>query len=217
MFFAEAEGFSHLHVHVVPRMPDLPPDQVGPAVLTHIGAPESAWVPEDERDAFGRAMQSELGELASPLPSPQAPDISDEDDVARRSAEAMLSADVASSSAGVALVDVGPGRAVMTMTLTPAMLNGHGIAHGGYVFLLADSAFAVACNSHGVRTVAAGCDISYLGPVEAGDVLTAVAEERVPAGRNGICDVTVRRADGMVVAEMRGRSRTIGGSLLGGE
>jgi acyl-CoA thioesterase len=140
----------------------------------------------------------------------------DEDEVARRSAAAMLSTDVAAARAGVALDEVAPGRAVMTMTVTSEMLNGHSIAHGGYVFLLADTAFAVACNSHGVRTVAAGCDISYLEPAEAGDVLTAVAEERVRAGRSGICDVTVRRADGTVVAELRGRSRTIGGSLLDG-
>jgi acyl-CoA thioesterase len=86
--------------------------------------------------------------------------------------------------------------------------------HGGYVFLLADTAFAFACNSYGERTVAAGGDIVFLDPARAGDVLTAEAVERARVGRSGVYDVTVRRADGSVVAEMRGRSRTVGGSLL---
>jgi acyl-CoA thioesterase len=138
----------------------------------------------------------------------------DPDDVARRSAHAMLDADVASRSAGVELREVGPGRAVATMTVTDAMLNGHGIAHGGFVFLLADTAFAVACNSYGRRTVAAGCDITYLSPAKAGDELVAEAVERSREGRSGIYDVSVRRADGSAVAELRGRSRTIDGTLV---
>ena len=94
------------------------------------------------------------------------------------------------------------------------MVNGHDIAHGGYVFLLADTAFAVACNSYGQNTVAAGCDITFIAPVHAGDRLTAEAAERHRAGRSGIYDVSVRRADGTVVAELRGRSRTIAGTLV---
>ncbi len=138
----------------------------------------------------------------------------DPDDVARRSAAAMLDGDRASAAAGVALVGVGPGRATATMTVRPDMVNGHDIAHGGYVFLLADTAFALACNSYGQPTVAAGCDIAFVAPVHAGDELTAVAEERHRHGRSGLYDVSVRRGDGTVVAELRGRSRTIAGTLL---
>jgi acyl-CoA thioesterase len=88
------------------------------------------------------------------------------------------------------------------------MINGHGMAHGGYVFLLADTAFACACNSYGPATVAAGGEIDFLQPVRDGDELEAVAEERARYGRSGIYDVTVRRA-GEAVAEMRGRSRVL--------
>lgn len=138
----------------------------------------------------------------------------DPDDVARRSAEAMLGDDRASAGAGIELVDVTPGRATATMTVRADMVNGHDIAHGGYVFLLADTAFAVACNSYGYSTVAAGCDITFTAPVRAGDRLTAEAAERHRAGRSGIYDVTVRRHDGTVVAELRGRSRTVTGTLI---
>jgi phenylacetic acid degradation protein PaaD len=100
------------------------------------------------------------------------------------------------------------------MTVRADMVNGHDIAHGGYVFLLADTAFAVACNSYGQSTVAAGCDIAFVAPVHAGDRLTAEATERHRAGRSGIYDVSVRREDGTVVAELRGRSRTITGTLV---
>lgn len=135
-------------------------------------------------------------------------------ELARRSALAMLGDDEASRRAGVQLRGVGPGWSTLTMTVTPEMLNGHGIAHGGFVFLLADTAFAVACNSYGRRTVAAGADITYLAPSVAGDELVAEAQERVRAGRNGLYDVSVRRADGTPVAELRGRSRTIEGTLV---
>jgi acyl-CoA thioesterase len=140
--------------------------------------------------------------------------LTDPEEIARRSAEVMLAGDQASAGAGVALVDVGPGRAIATMTVRPDMVNGHSIAHGGYVFLLADTTFAVACNSYGRNTVAAGCDIAFLAPVKAGDVLTAEANERYRAGRSGIYDVAVWRADGTFVAELRGRSRTIAGTLV---
>jgi phenylacetic acid degradation protein PaaD len=145
---------------------------------------------------------------------PPDPGLPDPVDLARRSAEAMLGDDAASRAAGVRLLDVGPGRAVATMTVTAAMTNGHGIAHGAYVFLLADTAFAVACNSYGRRTVAAGCDITYLSAAEVGDELVAEACERARSGRSGVYDVSVRRADGSAVAELRGRSRTINGTLV---
>jgi len=140
--------------------------------------------------------------------------LTDPVEIARRSAEVMLAGDLASAGAGVELVDVGPGRAIATMTVRPDMVNGHAIAHGGFVFLLADTAFAVACNSYGRNTVAAGCDIAFVAPVEAGDVLTAEANERHRAGRSGLYDVSVWRADGTVVAELRGRSRTVAGTLV---
>ena len=137
-----------------------------------------------------------------------------EADLARRCADAMLDDDEASRAAGVRLREVGPGQAVTTMTVRDDMVNGHGIAHGGYVFLLADTAFAVACNTYGQRTVAAGCDIAFLAPVAAGDELVATALERHRSGRNGIYDVSVQREDGTVVAELRGRSRTIAGTVV---
>lgn len=121
----------------------------------------------------------------------------------------MFQADLASRKAGIELVEAGDGTATVRMTIGPDMVNGHAIAHGGYVFLLADTAFACACNSRGPVTVAAGADISFLAPVREGDVLVAQATERVSYGRSGIYDVTVRR-DGQPVAEFRGRSRTIG-------
>jgi acyl-CoA thioesterase len=107
------------------------------------------------------------------------------------------------------LLEAGEGRAAVRMRIAQTMINGHGIAHGGYVFMLADTAFACACNSAGPITVAAGADIMFLRPVREGDVLTAIAAERVTYGRSGVYDVTVSR-DGEVVAEFRGRSRTVG-------
>ena len=123
----------------------------------------------------------------------------------------MFDADVASRALGIELLEAGRGRAVARMRVTDAMINGHGLAHGGYLFLLGDTAFACACNSHGPVTVASGGDISFVTPARAGDELVAVAEERVRFGRSGIYDVTVHRgeAGGDVIAEMRGRSRTI--------
>ncbi|MPY78461.1 MAG: hydroxyphenylacetyl-CoA thioesterase PaaI [Actinophytocola sp.] len=127
----------------------------------------------------------------------------------RNAAERMLDADKASRALGIELAELSEGRAVMTMTVTDLMVNGHDIAHGGYVFLLADTAFACACNSHGPVTVAAGAEVSFVASARLGDVLVATAEERTRFGRNGIYDVTVRRDDGAVIAEFRGRSRTI--------
>jgi acyl-CoA thioesterase len=129
-------------------------------------------------------------------------------DEGRAAAERMFAADTASAHLGIELLETGGGAARLRMTVTDAMVNGHGIAHGGYLFLFADSAFACACNSRGPVTVAAGADISFLAPVRAGDELTAVAEERVTFGRSGIYDVSVLRGE-QVVAEFRGRSRVL--------
>ncbi|HET6908462.1 MAG TPA: hydroxyphenylacetyl-CoA thioesterase PaaI [Mycobacteriales bacterium] len=127
----------------------------------------------------------------------------------------MYADDLASQALGIEISDVGPGTATATMVLRADMVNGHGIGHGGYVFTLADTAFAFACNTYDDRTVAAGADVTFLEPVSAGDALTAIATERVRRGRSGLYDVTVRRGDGTVVAEFRGRSRSLGKPLLG--
>ncbi len=130
-------------------------------------------------------------------------------DLALRSAARMYADDQATKALGISIDEVGPGRATARMRVTGDMTNGHGIAHGGYVFLLADTAFAYACNSYGPVTVAQACQITFLSPARDGDELTAVAAERVRMERNGIYDVSVRRADGEVLAEMRGHSRTM--------
>jgi acyl-CoA thioesterase len=120
--------------------------------------------------------------------------------------EAMFARDRASQALGMALEEMRPGYARLRMTVRADMLNGHGTCHGGLVFALADSAFAFACNSHDVRTVAAGCSIEFLSPAREGDELVAVAEERFRAERNGVYDAEVRRADGSLVATFRGRA-----------
>ncbi|HXB26136.1 MAG TPA: hydroxyphenylacetyl-CoA thioesterase PaaI [Gemmatimonadaceae bacterium] len=135
------------------------------------------------------------------------------DELARASADAMWSADTASRGLGMEIVDVAPGRATLTMTVGEAMLNGHEIAHGGFIFTLADSAFAFACNSYGERTVAQHCTISFIKPVAKGDRLVATAREVSRVGRSGIYDVSVS-ANGAIVAEFRGFSRTVGGSIV---
>lgn len=124
----------------------------------------------------------------------------------------MFDDDEASKALGIELLDAGEGCARARMRITDAMVNGHKIAHGGYVFLLADTTFACACNSHGPVTVASGAEVSFVTSARLGDLLTATAEERTRYGRNGIYDVTVTRQDPdgpAVIAEFRGRSRTI--------
>jgi acyl-CoA thioesterase len=124
----------------------------------------------------------------------------------------MFAADAASRALGIELLAADGGAATVRMRVTAAMVNGHDIAHGGYVFLLADTAFACACNSHGPVTVAAAADITFIEPARLGDELEAVATERTRFGRSGIYDVTVFRDEGaerVVVAEFRGTSRTI--------
>ena len=123
-------------------------------------------------------------------------------------ARAMFADDVASQSLGMELVQAGEGTAVVRMRITAPMVNGYGIAHGGYLFMLADTAFACACNSHGPVTVAAGADISFVASARLGDELVAAAELRTRYGRNGLYDVTVRRG-AEIIAEFRGRSRSV--------
>src|SRR6188508_2559258 len=132
----------------------------------------------------------------------------DPDDLARRSADAMWEGDAASRMLGMSIVAVRSGAATVSMIVREDMINGWDLCHGGLVASLADSAFAVACNSHGEVTLAAGFDVSFLDAARLGDELVAVASERVLRGRSGVYDVTVRRAgDDTVIAEFRGRSR----------
>ena len=129
--------------------------------------------------------------------------------LAERSAAAMYEADLASRHLGIQIDQVAPGRATARMQVRDTMINGHDICHGGYVFLLADTAFAFACNTYGPVTVAAACDIVFLGPAHLGDELIAEAAERQRYSRSGIYDVTVRLPDATVIAEFRGHSRTL--------
>lgn len=131
---------------------------------------------------------------------------------AERAAEAMWGADKASKWLGLSLDAIGPGRAEMSMTVKAHHTNGHGICHGGFIFTLADSAFAFACNSYNARTVAAQNAVTFVAPGREGDRLRAVAVEAVRAGRSGVYDVTVTNQDGAVIALMRGNSREVGGA-----
>jgi acyl-CoA thioesterase len=137
--------------------------------------------------------------------------VTEADERARRCAATMYAADRSSQHLGIEILDVGAGRARARMVVADTMVNGHGLAHGGYVFLLADTAFAFACNTHGVVTVAAAADVVFVAPARVGDELVADAVERLRFGRNGVYDVTVRRAGGEVIAEFRGNSRAIPG------
>lgn len=134
--------------------------------------------------------------------------------LARRCADAMWADDRASQGLGMEILDIAPGRATLAMTITSAMTNGHGMCHGGFIFTLADSAFAFACNTYDQKTVAQHCSVTFIRPAQLGDRLTARALERSRAGRSGIYDISVSTADGTVVAEFRGHSRTIEGRLL---
>ena len=132
------------------------------------------------------------------------------DDLARACADAMWKEDDASKGLGMEILQVKPGEATLTMTVQPHMVNGQRIAHGGFIFLLADSTFAFACNSHNERAVAAQCSIAFIRPGKLGDRLVATAREISRTGRSGIYDVRVT-VDETAIAELRGHSRTVGG------
>ena len=134
-------------------------------------------------------------------------------EIATRAAAAMWAGDAASRSLGMQLVSVGPGRAEVRMPVRADMVNGHGIGHGGLTFSLADSAFALACNSYNRSTVAAECTVRFTAPARLGDVLVATATERSREGRDGVYDVTVC-AHEVVVALFVGRSKEIRGTLF---
>ncbi|MFB6890260.1 hydroxyphenylacetyl-CoA thioesterase PaaI [Kitasatospora sp. NPDC056327] len=125
---------------------------------------------------------------------------------------ALYERDLTCRGLGIALDEVSTGHAVMRMTVGPHMVNGHGIAHGGFLFLLADAAFSYACNSYGPVTVAQAAQVTFLAPAAVGDELTALAVERTRSGRTGVYDVTVRNAAEKVIAEFRGQSVMLAGT-----
>jgi acyl-CoA thioesterase len=135
-------------------------------------------------------------------------------EIATKSAEALWAEDTAGQEYGMRLEWVRPGEASLSMLVTRMMTNGHGIGHGGFIFLLADTAFAYACNSYNQRCVAQHCSITYLKPTSEGARLTAMAREVRRAERSGIYDISVSDESGETIAEFRGHSRTVAGSFF---
>ena len=134
--------------------------------------------------------------------------------IAERCAEIMWPDDHAARGLGMAIVAVGPGSARLSMTVRQDMVNGHGTCHGGFIFALADSTFAYACNSHNVRAVAAGVDINFVAPAHLGDRLVADGRARHQGGRSGVYDIEVSNQDGKLIAVFRGRSSRIKGHFF---
>lgn len=133
--------------------------------------------------------------------------------LAELAGKTMYDRDPASQALGMLLAEIRPGYARMTMPVRADMLNGHQTCHGGYIFMLADSAFAFACNSHNHNTVGAGCTIDYLAPGREGDLLTAEATEQALAGKTGVYDIKVSNQEGRVVALFRGKSHRVAGMV----
>jgi len=136
--------------------------------------------------------------------------------LAEQTAEAMFRRDAASKLIGLRLIAVRPGYARMAMVVRADMVNGHHMCHGGYLFTLADSTFAYACNSYNQNTVASACHIDFLASASEGDILEAECEERSLAGRTGVYDTTIRNRNGKVVALFRGKSYRIAGEVIAG-
>jgi acyl-CoA thioesterase len=143
--------------------------------------------------------------MADPMNDPQA--------LAELAGKTMYERDPASRALGMTLDAIRPGYARMSMTVRADMLNGHGTCHGGYIFMLADSAFAFACNSHNVNTVGAGCTIDYLAPGREGDVLVAEAIEQALSGKTGVYDIAVSNQEGRTLALFRGKSHRVSGMV----
>ena len=135
-------------------------------------------------------------------------------EIAQKSADLMWAEDQTARGHGIKLEWVGPGEASLSMVVTKAMTNGHGIGHGGFIFLLADTAFAYACNSHNQRCVAQHCSITYLRRASEGSRLSATAREVRRVDRSGIYDISVTDEDGAPIAEFRGMSRTVPGTFF---
>ena len=136
------------------------------------------------------------------------------DELARACADAMWADDEASQKLGMIIEHIAAGEARLSMQVTKAMCNGHGTGHGGYIFTLADSAFAFACNGYNNRAVAQHCSITYVAPTHEGDRLVATAREVERFGRNGIYDIRIANQDGKLIAEFRGHSRLVRGTHL---
>jgi acyl-CoA thioesterase len=139
---------------------------------------------------------------------------SDPQALAELAGKTMYERDPASQALGMTLDAIRPGYARMRMQVREDMLNGHGTCHGGFIFTLADSAFAFACNSHNLNAVGAGCTIDYLAPGRAGDVLVAEAVEQALAGKTGVYDVVVTDQDGRKIALFRGKSHRVAGHVV---
>jgi len=148
-----------------------------------------------------------MAEHASATPS-------DAQALSERVAAAMYARDPASRSMGMRLGPIAPGHAELTMTVRADMLNGHALCHGGFIFTLADSAFAYACNSYNLTTVASGCAIDFVAPAREGDVLTARAHERSVSGRTGVYDIEVNNQRGETIAYFRGKSYRVKGHVI---
>jgi acyl-CoA thioesterase len=144
--------------------------------------------------------------MHNPTMNPQA--------LAEAAGAAMFARDPASQGLGMKLVEIRPGYARMSMPVRSDMLNGHQTCHGGFIFALADSAFAFACNSHNHTTVGAGCTIDYLAPGRLDDLLTAEAVERTLVGKTGIYDVNVTNQEGKMIATFRGKSHRVAGEVV---
>jgi len=172
-------------------------------------------IPDAGEESHGRIAgpRDETGRLGGTAPMSDVDAISPQE-LAEACAAAMWNDDSTAQRLGMALDHLAPGMATMSMEVTGAMTNGHGIAHGGYIFTLADSAFAFACNTYNQVTVAQHCSITYLVPGRVGDRLTATAREISRRGRSGLYDVRVTNQDGVAVAEFRGHSRTLKDKLL---
>jgi len=141
--------------------------------------------------------------------------VTDADTLAARIAHSMLATEGTGPAWGVEIEEAWEGYARIRMILRPDMLNGHGIAHGGMIFSLADTAFAYACNSRNLRSVAAQASIVFLDAAREGETLVAEAEEQALVSRSGVYNVSVRTEDGRAIAEFQGFSRSLGGSLVG--
>ena len=165
--------------------------------------PQASGDPESSRDTAATAA----GESVHPSQAAAQA-------LAERVAESMYATDRASRALGMRIESIAPGRAEMTMAVRDDMLNGHAICHGGYIFLLADSTFAFACNSYNRNTVAQGCSIDYLAPAHAGDLLRACGVERSRSGRTGVYDIDVSNQHGKTVALFRGKSYRIDGQIV---
>ncbi len=182
-----------------------------------MSAPEQGRGPAPRKtDAEPPADGLAQGPAVASSGNPRDPAAAPAQALAERVAASMFAADPASRALGMRIDAVGPGRARLSMTVRGDMLNGHAICHGGFIFTLADSAFAFACNSYNHVTVASGCSIEFVAPAREGDRLTADARERSAAGRTGVYDIDVTNQRGETVALFRGKSYRIKGEVVPG-